>query len=196
MSNADDIAAEEGSEWDDTTLTPYILRDNSQVWYDNTESIQYRIQWAIDADLQGIGFWALGYESENTGFWEMVSSETGLGDPKAPNNEPPIAVITGSQLAYPGIPFQLDGSSSMDPEGEMLRYTWTQTRGPELEITSWDSPILEAIATESGAVEMTLKVHDGTQDSAVESISIVVVDHDKVIKNLVGVAHTLGMWPR
>lgn len=176
MSSGDAIAAEEGTDWDDTSLTPYILRESSQVWYDNTESLQYRIQWAVDADLQGIGFWALGYEGENSDFWDMVSGETAWDDPSEPTNEPPIAVITGSQLAYPHVPFVLDGSSSIDPDGDAIQYTWTQTRGPAIDLLSTDGPTLEVTATESGVIEFTLVVNDGLQDSAMDSIAIVVVE--------------------
>ncbi|NOY27597.1 MAG: hypothetical protein GXP62_17165, partial [Oligoflexia bacterium] len=80
MSSAVAIAADEGRQWDAITHTPYVIRSDSQLWYDDTDSLGDKIAWSMDQDLQGIGFWALGYEGDDPDFWDMVETETSLGD--------------------------------------------------------------------------------------------------------------------
>ncbi len=76
FSSAVDIADSEGRLWDSSSHTPYVLRSGTQLWYDDTESIQDRVQYARQAGIQGVGFWALGYTSEDAEFWTMMSEET------------------------------------------------------------------------------------------------------------------------
>jgi hypothetical protein len=76
MAEAVPIAAAEGRAFDDTTLSPYVLRASTQLWYDDHESVRARIRWARAAGVQGVGFWALGYESDPAAFWDMVATET------------------------------------------------------------------------------------------------------------------------
>ncbi|MFT5685786.1 MAG: spore germination protein, partial [Myxococcota bacterium] len=72
MSSAVSQAASGGADWDTTTHTPYILESNSQLWYDNTDSIRDRTAYAVEAGIQGIGFWALTYEGGDPEFWQMI----------------------------------------------------------------------------------------------------------------------------
>jgi hypothetical protein len=188
MSSADTIADSEGSQWDETSLTPYVLRSNSQLWYDNTESIQARIQWAVDQELQGIGFWALGYETESSGFWEMVTEETSWtgDDPDDPNdpddpddpdaNDAPVALVSAAQLVYPGETSVLDGSASYDPEGSTLTYAWSQLRGPTVQLSNAQGAIAGMRTEQAGIYGFALVVNDGLQDSEATSIEIIVVD--------------------
>jgi hypothetical protein len=190
MSSADQIAESEGREWDEDSLSPYVLRSSSQLWYDDTESIQYRIQWAVDQGLQGVGFWALGYESEDVGFWEMVTEETSWSENEEPGeeteDEPPIAVVSASQLVYPDEPVVLDGSASYDPEEQSLSYSWTQIRGPSVQLSNSDGPVAGLKASEPGVYGFALVVNDGSQDSDAASIEIVVVDPGADVARLEG----------
>jgi hypothetical protein len=191
MSSAEEIADSEGREWDEDSLSPYVLRSSSQLWYDDTESIQYRIQWAVDQDLQGVGFWALGYESEDVGFWEMVTEETSWGgedpDEEDPaDDEAPVALVSASQLVYPDEPAVLDGSASYDPEGASLSYSWTQLRGPTLQMSNADGAVAGLQASEPGVYEFALVVNDGTQNSDATSIDIVVVNPGAEVGELRG----------
>ncbi|MEL6347520.1 MAG: glycosyl hydrolase family 18 protein, partial [Myxococcota bacterium] len=101
MEDALDRVATQPPLFDDVTRTPYMLGDDWQLWYDDVSSLRERISYAVDRELQGVGFWALQYEGEDSGFWEMVSEETvlleddpletdtGLDTPA--ENAPPIA---------------------------------------------------------------------------------------------------------
>ena len=73
------IAEEDGREWDETTHTPFVLYPESQIWYDDIQSIGDKLDYAIELNL-GVGFWALTYEHNLPGFWEMVISKTTTRD--------------------------------------------------------------------------------------------------------------------
>ncbi len=70
-------AEQYGRLWDDVTHTPYAFPDTaSQLWYDDLESLEDKIGWAIDQGIQGVGFWALTYENGDPDFWAMVDRLT------------------------------------------------------------------------------------------------------------------------
>ncbi len=100
--NALPIAEAEGRLWDEVTRTPYVIREDGQLWYDDSESLREKIAWSVDQGVQGVGFWALGYEGEDPDFWQMVEDETswpagetgdgglgdgGLGEDEGPEGE-------------------------------------------------------------------------------------------------------------
>lgn len=74
MIDATEEAAIYGRQYDAGSSTAYYMPSGWQVWYDDTETVRERIQWAKNAGIAGIGFWALGYETED--FWGMIAEET------------------------------------------------------------------------------------------------------------------------
>jgi hypothetical protein len=80
LDEARGIAAAEGGLWDDASATAYVLRDGTQLWFDDDAALQARMHWAVETGLQGVGFWALGYEGSDPGFWDMVAAETTWDD--------------------------------------------------------------------------------------------------------------------
>ena len=54
--------------WDDETLR--------QIWYDDTETLEVKMAWALDEGIQGIGFWEVSYASGEPEFWELVDDLT------------------------------------------------------------------------------------------------------------------------
>lgn len=63
--------------WDRNTLTPYIIDDTgdsvAQIYFENESSIKLKIDLAIQSQLGGIAFWAIGYEGYNPTLWETIS---------------------------------------------------------------------------------------------------------------------------
>ncbi|NLG06593.1 MAG: hypothetical protein GX559_02750 [Candidatus Pacebacteria bacterium] len=47
---------------------------NYLVYFENAQSLQYKIDYAKQLDLAGIAIWALGYEGESRDLWEVVKS--------------------------------------------------------------------------------------------------------------------------
>lgn len=88
---ADAVADAEaaGRQWDETTSTPYWFpTGSSQAWYDDTESLDAKIQLAMDEGLGGIGFWAVNYEGGDPEFWDMVAAHTQTPDRPNPDPDP------------------------------------------------------------------------------------------------------------
>ncbi|MBU0650112.1 hypothetical protein KKG63_02855 [Patescibacteria group bacterium] len=63
--------------WDDRSKTPYYnyvdeeTGSQRQVWYDNEESLKYKIGLAGRHNLLGIGVWALGFEGGYSDLWQV-----------------------------------------------------------------------------------------------------------------------------
>lgn len=192
MSAALDEAATHGSLYDEPTHTPYILQSNSQLWYDDVESVRDRIAFAVDEGLQGVGFWALQYEGDAASFWSMVSEETTTGSTDTGNNgqdtdtdgntggnnTPPVALAGLPILAYPQDTVILNGSPSYDEDGEIVSWQWAQIDGPEgtLDKAQTDRPRL--YVPEPGVYEIELTITDDDQATGVDVVSVVVADPD------------------
>ena len=93
-----------GRLYDTVTDTPYYFKtSSSQTWYDDTESLDAKIGWAVDEELLGVGFWALNYEGGDPAFWDMVSRHTageavdtgGPTDSAADTGDSGIEEVTG-----------------------------------------------------------------------------------------------------
>ena len=68
---------ETGRLWDSVTHTAYTFPSSvSQLWYDDVESIEDKVSWALDEELQGVGFWALTYEDADPALWSMIDGLT------------------------------------------------------------------------------------------------------------------------
>ena len=82
--------------YDAGTETPYKFPSStSQLWYDDTQSVTAKMQYAADEELLGVGFWALNYEGQDPEFWQAVSDVTGVdardsGDTGGPGDSEPV----------------------------------------------------------------------------------------------------------
>ena len=64
------------SQWDDASKSPYFnyVKDGVShvVWYENSQSLSYKLPLIAKYNLGGIGIWKLGYD--NDAFWNTVKS--------------------------------------------------------------------------------------------------------------------------
>jgi len=70
-----DRAAAYGRLWDDESLTPwyaYYSGSWNQGWYDDEESLELKYDIVREADLQGVGIWALGYDGSRDELWNCL----------------------------------------------------------------------------------------------------------------------------
>lgn len=179
MSTAMERAASEAPYFDSVSRTPYLLPAGTQLWYDDVDSTRERIAWAVEAGLQGVGFWALQYEPTGEGFWEMVTEETTYltaDTGQSGTSDELLARAGQSFLAYPGETIVLNGTGSTGPEGEVLNYTWTQVAGPEVRLVRGDTAQPEFLAAEPGTHTFSLFVSVGAQYSATDEVDVIVVD--------------------
>ena len=79
------LAATHGRSYDTVTDTPYTFPSSTeQTWYDDHDSVQVKVRWAVETGLGGVGFWALNYEGNDPAFWQMITDETTGLSPEDP----------------------------------------------------------------------------------------------------------------
>lgn len=94
----------------------------------------------------------------------------------AKRNEPPVAVAGPDQtIALPKDSVFLDGSSSSDPDGKIVRWQWTKITGPVSSvIAAPSSPKTTVSKLSAGTYQFELKVTDDGGLSASDTVSVVV----------------------
>ena len=91
------------------------------------------------------------------------------------DNDPPTANAGSDQTVKAGAPVTLSGSGS-DPEGQELKYSWSQSSGTEVldggvatgERVEFSAPM------SGGALVFSLTVNDGVNDSAADNVTVTV----------------------
>lgn len=101
------------------------------------------------------------------------------GDPN-PDNMAPIADAGENLDVSSGFNVTLDGSASSDPDGEVVSYTWTQTKGPDVTggtgtFTGVDPSFVAPESVDSLVFELV--VNDGTTDSNASRVVVNVFEN-------------------
>lgn len=91
------------------------------------------------------------------------------------DNQPPVARAGNKQSADTGAEVILDGSGSSDPNGDPLTYNWTQTSGPNVNLTDADKAKARFKPTAAGNYGFKLTVNDGKASSDA-SVQVTVKD--------------------
>ncbi|PIR63685.1 MAG: hypothetical protein CO156_05040 [Candidatus Pacebacteria bacterium CG_4_9_14_3_um_filter_40_12] len=77
LKRKEELKVEEG--WNENALSPYIsyVEDNEifVVYYENSRSISYKLDYVNQLDLGGIAIWALGYEGNSRELWEVINKK-------------------------------------------------------------------------------------------------------------------------
>ncbi len=92
-------------------------------------------------------------------------------------NAPPVANAGADQAVGPDATVQLDGSASSDPEHDALTFRWTlatRPAGSSATLSSETSPVPGFTADVSGVYVAVLVVHDGTDASIPDAVTITV----------------------
>ncbi len=64
-----------GRLWDTESLTPWYVYNSggpNQGWYDDEESLKLKYDMIREADMQGVGIWALGYDGSREELWDCL----------------------------------------------------------------------------------------------------------------------------
>ncbi len=63
--------------WDNDALSPYITYQQDgelyTIYYEDAQSIAYKLEYARQLDLAGIAIWALGYEDKERELWQTIA---------------------------------------------------------------------------------------------------------------------------
>ncbi len=74
LAKKDELQVAEG--WNETALSPYISYEEDGeiyvVYYENSRSLSYKLDYVNQLDLAGIAIWALGYEGNNRELWDVI----------------------------------------------------------------------------------------------------------------------------
>ena len=91
-------------------------------------------------------------------------------------NEAPIADVGSQQSVVIGSSVALNGSGSYDPEGNSLSYFWTQTNGPNVDLSASSAEIPTFTAPMlADTLSFTLIVSDGVKLSEPATVNIHIV---------------------
>ena len=122
---------------------------------------------------------------DNNGQLTKVGSHVGYtwdarqqlaGITTAPSNTAPTANAGADFTGYVNRLILLDGTTSSDPEGEALRYTWTESgSNPQTGILRGDHAAKAGFTpTTAGTYVFSLTVHDGRTASSADSVTVTV----------------------
>ena len=63
--------------WNEEALSPYLsyLEDGKiyVIYYENSRSLSYKLDYVNQLDLGGISIWALGYEDQSREYWDVIN---------------------------------------------------------------------------------------------------------------------------
>jgi tol-pal system beta propeller repeat protein TolB len=116
-------------------------------------------------------------------------------------NHPPEADAGQDQEVEVGVPVQLDGSGSSDPDGNVLNFYWTQTAGPPVHIVLDHEPISSFSAGEPGVYRFVLTVADGESPDSQDEVVVTVTEpimgpvETITVSTSAGTTHEMVMVP-
>jgi hypothetical protein len=112
-----------------------------------------------------------GSEESDSDCTDDSSCQTASNLPPEANAAENLSVVTGSRII-------LDGSSSYDPDSDLITYHWTKLSAPtgSLEISTFDETAIKPSFTPeiAGRYQFALKVNDGELESASDIVEITV----------------------
>jgi hypothetical protein len=121
----------------------------------------------------GFGLAMFGSE-ESTGYWDFVRYEICAAPAE---NRPPVANAGADQVVVAGSWVVLDGTQSIDPDGDSISYAWVQIEGPRVVLddpTSANPRFVAPDVAGARAVVFSLRVSDSSHESAPDTVTVLI----------------------
>ncbi len=65
--------------WDEIAFSPYLQYEENgktqRIYYDDPQSLRYKLDLVKNAGFGGIAIWALGYEGDSNDYWNVIDSQ-------------------------------------------------------------------------------------------------------------------------
>lgn len=75
LEQKDELQVQEG--WNEEALSPYLSYVENEetyvLYYENSRSISYKLDYVNQLDLGGVAIWALGYEGDSRELWDVIN---------------------------------------------------------------------------------------------------------------------------
>ncbi len=79
LSILEDPSLKAKEKWDEDALSPYVVyKEGNQtqfIYYENTRSLSYKLDFVQQLNLRGIAIWALGYEGNRQELWDAIDQK-------------------------------------------------------------------------------------------------------------------------
>jgi hypothetical protein len=98
--------------------------------------------------------------------YEVLTRRTRTG------NDPPVADAGADQVGVRAGQLRLDGSGSFDPDGDPIRYQWTQVAGPAVTIANATAAVATFTALEDQSYGFRLTVTDDKNAQGIARVTI------------------------
>jgi hypothetical protein len=110
--------------------------------------------------------------------WDTVNQNDNDTVSISIENRPPISNAGPDQNVNKNQMVTLNGTGSVDPDGDVLTYVWNQTNGPPVVLTGADTATPTFSSSVSGMYTFTLTVEDGWGGSSNDTVNVTVVNRD------------------
>ena len=149
--------------WDTESMAGYLYRPGTHdvMSYDNADSVKAKAAYARSKGLAGIFSWEI--DGDNGDILNAI--HVGFGHGTAVTNRAPQARAGVDQTVVTSAKGTLDGSASFDIDGQPVTWSWAQTSGTTVTLSSTTSerPTFTApTVTTNEDLVFTLTVSDGT----------------------------------
>jgi len=113
-----DAEAVYGRRFEDVSVSAWMWDSDTlrQFWYDDPETLEVKMSWALGEGIQGIGFWEVSYATGEPEFWDIVDDLT-MTEEVVDDTAAPEDTGASSDSGAPSDSGATDDGGSTDEDG-------------------------------------------------------------------------------